>query len=124
MGRLALAGEICAHRAGAITNAGQLISQLRLIEHFLDVAQAIGPVPEIPARNGSGLFGAGFGRTIKESAALCPGASLTLSLLLLLSIRKLASLASASPGILTLLLLSGLAFAGLLTLALALLLAL
>lgn len=114
--------EIRAHRPGAVPNAGQLISQLRLIEHFLDIAQAIRPVPEILAGQGSCLFGAGLSRTIEESSALCGGgASLAIPLLLLVRFSNLVLLALAPALVLTRLpplpLAGGLSLAGLLALA-------
>jgi len=112
-----LTREIRPHRAGAVTNTGQLVSQLRLIEHFFDVAQAIRPVPEIPARDGSLLLRAGISRTIKESTAR-RRASLTLPLLLTFTFGKLILLALTWARILALLRLPGLTLTRLLTLSL------
>src|SRR6266498_2483260 len=91
--------QTCALPICAVTNAGQLVSQLRLIEHFLDIAQTIRPVPEIPACDGSLLLRAGISRTIKETSAH-RRAALTLPLLLPFTLGKLILLALTGAGIL------------------------
>jgi hypothetical protein len=133
-----VAVEVGADGAGALADLRGLGAEFGVVDHFLDVAEAVGPVAEVVAGERAAFVPAGALAVAGESAevvlldglataprAATPGAGLgaparkrllaELALLALAGLLLLAGLVGVGGLLFALLLLTGLAFAGLLT---------
>jgi hypothetical protein len=72
-----MAFQIGAHGAGPLANAGRLGSQLWIGNHFLDVAEAIGPVAETIAGERAGALWVVLVKRAEAAPEIAIGQALT-----------------------------------------------